>query len=234
MPRSLADIETTTGLTLDESAHASVPTVNALDPATVEALRPLPRVDQHVALRHLLAEEAQPAIDAFMDAVERGEDPRTWGTGGVLVPGLGVRSLMAATVESVLASLRSAGENWVVVEPDASAWRSGDPTPGAPGVRLGADVGIDWTPPDGTTRVLDPGVSDAGDPAVATRRWMASRLAAVAEEGERADATLQRATPDPSDDAVVAAQALDRERDELGPAGDAVPGFRGPDAWYAG
>jgi hypothetical protein len=232
MPRSLAEIEAETGVTLGDAAHASVQTVNALEPATVEALRSLPRVDQHVALRHLLTDEAHPAIDAFMDAVERGANPRTWGRGGVLVPAPGVRSLMAASVEDLLAKLRAAGEGWVVVDPDASAWRGGDPTPGAPGIRLGTDVDIGWTAPDGTTRVLEAKVSDAGDPRVAARRWMASRLAAVADEGERAAATLRRATPNPSEDAAAAARALDRERDELGPATDVMPGFRGPDDWY--
>jgi len=233
MPRSLTEIEDETGLALDASAQGSVPTVNALRSTTLEALRPLSRVDQHVVLRHLLAEDAHPAIDAFLDAVGRGADPRIWGTGGILVPAFGVRSLMAATVEEVLAPLRAVGTGWVIVEPHASPWQRGDPTPGAPGVRLGANVDIAWTAPARTTRVLKPPVSDVDDPRVATRRWMASRLAAVAEEGERADATLRRATQDPSDDAVVAARGLDRERDELGSAADVIPGFRGPDDWYA-
>ena len=75
MARALSDIEAATGVTLDDSTYEGVPSVNVLEPSTIEALRQLPRVDQHVALRHLLAERAHPAIDAFMDAVERGGPP---------------------------------------------------------------------------------------------------------------------------------------------------------------
>ena len=140
---------------------------------------------------------------------------------------------MEASADDLLGRLRDAGEGWVVVEPDAEAWRSGDPTGGAPGVRLAEHVDLSWTAPEGTARVLGPTTSGAADPQLAMRRWMASRLAAVAEEGERAEATLLRATQAPSDDAAAAARGLDRERDELGPPDDAVPGFRGPDDWYS-
>jgi len=36
-----------------------------------------------------------------------------------------------------------------------------------------------------------------------------------------------------SADAEIAVRALLRERYELGPSSDEVPGFRGPDDWYA-
>lgn len=78
---------------------------------------------------------------------------------------------------------------------------------------------------------------------VAMRRWIASRVAWLLErqgvtlpvDATVADVTTALAVDVPcSADAEIAIRGLLREERELGPSSEAVPGFRGPDEWYAG
>lgn len=74
------------------------------------------------------------------------------------------------------------------------------------------------------------------------RRWIASRAAwqlmrkqidVAPSASVNGVARMLSADTSPSADAEIVIRALLREERELGPASDAVPGFRGPEVWFA-
>lgn len=177
---------------------------------------------------------------SFIEEVVRGRaDPRSWGRTDVLtVPFLQVADLLQRALSDTMSSLRDvAGVRWARLNPSASAWP--DWFAGAPGVFTRSQPY--WqTSPHGTTTVV---VSAADEleyfehALVGARRWLASRIAALVkgsvlpETTEELAVALRVAGP-VSRDAEIALQALRREA-SLGDAAAGVPGFRGPDDWFA-
>jgi len=224
------ELERRTGLDLGPKTRWSVSSLNDLAEATVDRIGELERSEQQLVLRYLVRPESHAWLDAFLDAVAAGADPRTWGTSGVLVPALAFRELLELPVRTLLErlGLDEEPQSGVVVDPSRDAWDRGEHVAGAPGRQLGSSVDYRWLAPVGTIRMIEPhpGVSPVADPVVATLRWLASRIAFVTSKSPEAMSEAEL-----SPDARLAADVLQRERDQLG-EGHAVPGFRAPAAWF--
>jgi hypothetical protein len=189
--------------------------------------------------------EQDPEVKDFVfEVVTRDRAPATWDRWPRLYfPDVDFPRDLHLNVARMLVPLQDAtGERWVRSPPSR---RRGDYSfaCGQPGI-LHRSSDIEWQPPREGVRMSLSGTEDLehiDDVDVAVRRWMASRVAwQLAQQGVTlpADATVSDvmtalAVDMPcSADAEIAIRGLLREERELGPSSDAVPGFRGPDAWY--
>jgi hypothetical protein len=229
MKERLAEIERETGVRLDDSTRRSVHSLNDLAPDTVDSLRQLQRIDRELAVRHLVEAESHSWISSFLDAVDRGEEPQEWSTGGVLLPAPSFRELLETPVEDLVARIGLDDDPGRCVVVDREGWGRGSEFAGAPGRELSPRVDYRWQAPEGTIRMIapHPALEPCGDPALAMRRWLAARIAYV---GPRAPDALRDAAL--SDDARLAQRVLEKEADEFGEGVD-VPGFAAPAGWYA-
>ena len=176
----------------------------------------------------------------FVDEVLVGsEDPRTWGRKDVLVLPLHSAEQLSQPLSMVLAPIQEVDRRyWMRRTPTAATWRS--PFAGAPGI-LSLSRPYWLPPPVGFTTIVASQRDDIDpfqDLEIAGRRWLASRIAsrlhalalpATAEEVR----TALGVTGSLSRDAEIALAALRREA-SLGGASTGMPGFRGPDEWFAG
>ena len=123
---------------------------------------------------------------------------------------------------------------------DAKEWRIRSPFAGAPVVlREDADYRTVFAPRTMHRLPPLPPLLPVTDVAVAMRRWLASRLAQAGRPREHLDDPVTMAevcdrtgVSRLSDDAAIAVKALIAER-TLPVLLDGIPGFIGPDAWYA-
>lgn len=176
----------------------------------------------------------------FIDDVLLGSaDVRTWGyEDRVLVPDPRLEDLLTRPVLDLLRPLDDIeGTRWVRVRPKERSWFAS--SAGAPGVLM-ASCAYWLRPPLGISDVIRSNPDDVeriADLEVAARRWLTLRIA------ERLRFRAMPATPSeltaalgvtgqPTRDVEIALAALHREQTLAPP--DGIPGFRGPDAWFAG
>ncbi|VTR93162.1 Uncharacterized protein OS=Haliangium ochraceum (strain DSM 14365 / JCM 11303 / SMP-2) GN=Hoch_2832 PE=4 SV=1 [Gemmata massiliana] len=248
-PSTWQPFEHALGRELAPDEIGSVHNLNAFPPALIAEACRLPTLLRRDYLRALVDRASRGNVIPFEDAVfNRGEDPKTWCRGGVIGPWLTTHAeLGSLSVEEILAPLgHPRGEPWVRMSIDVREWRNRNSFAGAPVIPCeDADYRTVFAPR--TMRLLPsrpplpslPPLLPVTDIAVATRRWLASQLAQVGRPRERLDdpVTVEElcdriGVHSLSDDATIAVRALIAERALPAPP-DGVPGFIGPDSWYA-
>jgi hypothetical protein len=223
----------------------SVHNLNDFPPALVAEARRLPQLLRRDFLRSLVDPVARRLVGQFDDAVfEKGQDPKTWRRGGVLGPRIATTTwaeLGSLGVEEILLPLgHPRGAPWVRMPIDLEWWRKRSSFAGAPVVpRPDADYRTVFPPGTGLRLPPLPPLLPVVNVAVPTRRWLASQLAHAGRPPERLhdpvtveEVCARIGVPRLSDDAAIAVKALIAERALPAPP-DGVPGFIGPDAWYA-
>lgn len=185
-------------------------------------------------------------VKAFIeDVVVGNQEPAQWQRWNRLyAPAVLLPQLLRLSAEEVLAPLQDTpGERWVrlVPVPSSRTWSSFH---GRPAI-LHRSSDEEWRPPENVSTLVLSGhetLETLDDVTLGIRRWIASCVArdlrrTQLELGPGVDvgdvASVIAAGVSLSADAEIAIRALLREERELGPSSDAVPGFRGPDAWYA-
>jgi hypothetical protein len=177
------------------------------------------------------------------DVIVGSQDPAAWQRWDRLyLPSVAFPEMIGSTVAEIVAPLQDVpGEHWVRQIPSRSNWRLS--ACGQPCV-LHRSTDAEWKPSKKVFQLLAYSytlVEHVDDVGIATRRWMASRVAwQLAQQGVTLPAgatvsdvmTAMAADVPCSADAEIAIGGLLREQRELGPSPDAVPGFRGPDEWY--
>jgi len=242
-PSTWESFEQALGRQLAAEEIGSVHHLNEFPPALLAEARRLPTLLRRDFLRALVDQAARRDVVFFEDAVfERGEDPKTWNRGGVVAPWLATHAeLGLLSVEEILVPLEHPpGEPWMRMPINVREWRNRDPFAGAPVVpRSHVDYLTIIAPR--TERLLPPlpPLLPVADVAVATRRWLASRLAQAGRPREHLEdhVTIEElcdriGVHRLSDDAIIAVKALSAEHALPAPS-DGVPGFIGPDALYA-
>jgi hypothetical protein len=242
MPDALQMIEETLGRRLPEQEHRAIRSLNDVPSRIVQEARRLPTVLAHLFLRFYLPDTEHEFLPKFVeDVVVGAQDPASWRKGRFLVPVPPVAELMHVEGPSVFGTL-SLDPNpiWKRMPVSSEAWQTPELTTGAPGmVRPELDYHY-VAPPNLLDFLLVPSLvlEDVGEIRIAVRRWIASRVArhlspdVAGRKFRDADSLIRTVFPgvSPTNDARVAVAALLRES-EL--RGDGVPGFRGPDSWYA-
>ncbi len=237
----LSDIvERKLGRRLDPSVRGSIVHLNHVPPAIVEEARSLgSALLAHEFLGWMTGAKCQSHLALFIqDVVVGGIDPRSWLRGRVLVPSVSLKEQLLIGRADLLAAI--GGDGLVRVVPRIESWRAGSEWVGAP---ARVDASSDYlTPQVAKTTELAPSTPTEAveDPRVATRRWIAARVAGVcAARGQLRSGLDLAAVVLPgiaqaqwSADARIALRGLTRELRELGRSDGDVPGFRGPDAWY--
>ena len=242
-PSTWEPFEQALGRELAPDEIGSVHNLNDFPPALLAEARRLPILLRRDFLRALVDQAARREVVFFEDAVfNRGEDPKTWRRGGVVGPWFTTHAELGLLgVEEILVPLgHPRGEPWVRMPIDAREWRNRSSFAGAPVVpRDDADYRTVFAPRTGRRLPPIPPLVPVADVAVATRRWLASQLAQAGRPRERLDdpVTVEELCDRIGvrrlcDDAAIAVKALIAER-ALPAAPDGVPGFIGPDAWYA-
>jgi hypothetical protein len=178
------------------------------------------------------------------DVLDRGIELQAWRRGGILYPLLPIETLVTLDVARILSVLEpTEDESWRQVAPGREAWEIGESVAGAPVVER-SQLRYDWEPSKQVRRVMMNGLEDlldVDDIVVATRRWIASRVARQASKFggierfsdpiavfESAFQGVQCA----SDDALIATRGVLHESRAMGRSAVDVPGFRGPADWY--
>jgi hypothetical protein len=114
------------------------------------------------------------------DVVRSGQDPARWRVGRVLYPDLESDDLLTRDVRGVLGALSPEdGEDWRQFPAERLPWERGMAYSGAPAV-VRPSLPHSWQAPShvGSFLLTDGlGLAPVRDVAVATRRWVASRLA---------------------------------------------------------
>jgi hypothetical protein len=198
--------------------------------------------DADAARRLLMAHtspDGWPVLKPFVeDVVIGGQSARNWLRGQVLVPDFSLAELLTLSCSALWAPLGGLPTRRIV--PDLDDWRGNVSWVAAP-ARLLPDADYRFTPPANSTALGNVATEEVSEPANASCRWIAARLAMVARD-ERAIHSIGDATamayplppvPDWSECARRAVLGLSREYQELGPPTDSTPGLRGPDAWYS-
>jgi hypothetical protein len=242
----LADVERTLGHRVEPARRGTIRDLYDVPPDLLADARRLRSLTlSHQLLRYHTASTLWRWLPEFIDdVVERGVEPQEWRRGGILFPLFRVKTLVTLGVGQVLSVLEPRDdEAWLQVAPERDQWEIREAVTGAPAVHRPL-LRYDWDPPEHVRRVTMNGLERllaVDDVVVATRRWMASRIAREASDAggiERfADpgalfAAAFPGVPDVSDDAVIAARGALREAGALGPSDAEVPGFRGPADWY--
>lgn len=218
----------------------SVATLNDLsDEQLAEARRVEARTSAILYLCDLVVKCNKAHAAVFIEEVIKGgADVRTWGFRDLLiVPAhrLWTKVLQRPLADIVAPLLAVEGTRWMRLKPEAPPhdWFSG-----APGVHLRSQPYWVSMGGDIDSLILTPGdeLEPVDDLMVGARRWLAARVMGLlsgrplpATAGELA-ALLEIEGP-LSRDTEIALAALRREQ-EMEP-GPGVPGFRGPDAWFA-
>jgi hypothetical protein len=230
----------------DPATHHTVPTLNDLSQNDLADIRRMAERDEKVALMYLchVVERCHDVhAGRFISEVVFGSaDVRNWGRGDRLVlPSLSLIDNVCLPLEDMLAPLRTFDRNaWVRVRPSLPA--RDDRFCGAPGAVTGSQPYWYLPPAIGFTAVLLPDARDDLEPltdlVITGRRWLASRIAErlswrpLPDSAAELAAALRVAGP-VTRDAEIALAALRREASLGSPAGG-MPGFRGPDEWFAG
>lgn len=229
------------GRTLLESDRASIASLNDMpDYVIVEARRLAQgrRVLAHLLLTYYAGRDNFRYVGNFIDdVVVNGFPASLWCKGeDFLVPSTSLIDQLCSPLERLLAPID--GFHGVRVRPRVSAWQQGSSFEGAPGARR---TGRNYRTvnPNGTLSLLAPEIESVAEANIAVRRWIATRIARclpkgwpAAVESLRANAPSVPESHAWTEDARIALRAVGRELSELDQNEEAVPGFRGPDAWY--
>jgi len=252
------EIEQALGRPLEEELQGAIKSLHDFPLELLEEARKLPAPLQLRFMEYYLDEGEHPYAAMFYESVVReGEDPENWLRGGILTASLPLEELLAQDVSAILGSLQPRpGEAWMRFRQRWNEWISGCSPCGAPAL-LRPDLDYHYWPPKHikclTVKPFVERLEPVHDIALATRRWLAAHFA---EEAARLDllgkvwdlgALITAVVPDAgalSNDASIALTAMLREQRDLGvidfdsiPYNDRdlyIPGFRGPDGWYAG
>ena len=241
-----ARMEQILGRRLEESPPKFA-SLNDVPADLVDDARRLPGVLKHLFLQRYFDISARFDIQTFVqDVVDGYEDPRRWQLGRVLYPSFAADELLVRNVPSILAVLDpSTDEKWQRFPPERTAWERRQGYAGAPSV-VRPTLDYRWQEPPHVRTFAQSGAGElepVADIDIATRRWVASRVAGAIPIEERRLAwrdpseLLSSAFPevvDVSDDALTAVNALLAEEELLSDEHTEIPGFRGPDEWYAG
>jgi hypothetical protein len=240
-PSYIQEIEKLLGRALSPESRGSIGSLNDVPASLVEEARRLPVPQAVDLLTYYVTPPSFTWVALFHEeVVEGGQDASRWLRGRVLVPAFDTRDLLLLDTASILAPLGPAPAVWTRLRPWPERRREDT---GAPAV-FRADVRYNDAPPDHVTPMLAEEetlscLEPVADVAVATRRWVAWR---VSEEPSCRDPLdleqiAARLTPRGSSlstDARISIRALLAERDLPSSGRGSPPGFRGPDAWYAG
>lgn len=240
---SIRQLEDAIGRPLLESDRGSVPNLNDMPQYVVAEARLLGRgggrnLLVHKLLMYYAGADNFSHVKVFMDDVICGGFPASlWCKGeSFLVPSTSLNDQLCSTPEQLLAPI--GGFQGLRLVPDLPHWRVGSPNVGAPGAR-GAGRNYRTRGLKGTTDMANYDIEAVADAEIAVRRWIATRIARCAPEGQPPTVESLRthlpSVPEShtwTEDARIAMRALGREAAELEPDAEAVPGFKGPDAWY--
>jgi len=245
LPKERAEIEQLIGRLIDERDRASLRDLNSLPRKLQEDLERLAPMQRAGYLRFLVGPEDHRFLKRFAeDVFDLGIDAANWRRGGALFPRFTERELLRLEVSEILAPLRWVeGESWWRKQPLLRLWEGYDDSVGQP-LLLRPELTYRDSEPPHVGRHFPPFLlpqEPVADPEVATRRWVATRIAQRARANGGLLGTssvadlLRRAGFEEmpiSVDAATALSALQKELSSPGLALDAPPGFRGPDEWY--
>lgn len=249
MRSPLQSLEEVLGRRLREDERGSIATLNDLPAELVEEVRALNEKSRVASTEYLrFYVRKLDAVDEFIsDVLELGTiSASSWGIRDLICfSKLNANYWSRCDVPSMVGALMSVdGLRWWRVAPRLDEW-DWLGISGAPGV-LVRDATYWFEPPDKVdyyeleSEELEEIPTETFE--VSIRRWIASRAAwqlaqAKLKPGREASAdevARMLSAPVPViEDAKIAVRALLREEYELGPSSDDVPGFRGPDDWYA-
>lgn len=238
-------IERVLGHKIDPARKATIQDLYDIPPdlvADAKQLRSL--TDGYRFLQYYTSSRLWQWLPEFMeDVLERGVKVKTWKRGGILFPLFAVKTLVTLNVEEILLPLAPRpDESWLQIAPNRRAWEIGEAATGAPALER-PQLRYDSETSDRVRRVMLNGLEDLLDVAdvlVATRRWIASRIAYHAlksggiERFTESAALLDTEFPIQikSNDACIATCGALREVWTMGSSDMDVPGFRGPSDWY--
>lgn len=237
-PPESSSLEAVLGRPLSPTDRGSIASLNDVPEALVaEARRLRSSSDVQRLLEYYCGLAARPHLPDFIDKVILGNQPATlWRRGDVLVPAPSLADQLCSTRDALLAPI--GGHDGVRIVPDRSRWQSGTSWIGAP-AKARPEADYRSAVPQGAVNLVTATLEPAPDVAIAVRRWIASRIArCAATAAANAIDSLFASNPSLppverwSDDACVAAAALQREMRELPQSQTEIPGFRGPDLWY--
>jgi hypothetical protein len=229
------DVERALGRPLTEQERTPVGRLDDLPESARAVAAALPGILRKWYLRSLVDDDERPFVDSYIEDVIDGEGAHErWGRGGLLLPTFGLPDLLTRDVADILAAFPLDGGAWRRWPVTRERWDARDGLVGAPAVDR-PDLGRHVTLPPHVMRVRsDIALEPEPAPERLARRWIASRVARLAPDQDP-EATVRATFVDLgalSADARTALAGLAREQREIGPAEDAVPGFRGPDDWY--
>jgi hypothetical protein len=156
------------------------------------------------------------------------------------MPGVSLKGQLSISREWLLPY--SNGKFDIIEISDYDSWKQGSYSNGCPLVKAEGANYLTPTPSGaisiGETTIRHLQTHQAID--IAFRRWIAQRAAMMFyDKGDLSESDcmdlLTTYTPQESwtKDAIIAVQALLRERRELGQREGEIPGFMGPDEWFA-
>lgn len=226
---------------LDPSEHHSFTHLNDVPESWIERARALgsPLLAEPL-LTYLTSSECHPYLKAYVRDVVFGQaSPQTWRRSRILVPSFSLEQQLISSRAELIAPI--GGEFRSRIIPNLEAWRAGVAWVGAP-AKFEPDADYRSPVPEGSVSLAPVPLEPITDRVVTLRRWIAGRLARAVSSDGRLNATsdlneLASGLPSLeswSGDAKIAASALLHELRDLGNLAEGVPGFRGPDSWYAG
>ena len=244
----LHEIERTLGHEIGPEAKGAIHDLYEIPPSLLRDAEQLcagSRIHCFRLLRYCTSNSLWRWLPEFIDEViERGIEPQSWRRGGILFPLLSTEDLIKLAVTEILSVLEpEKDEAWLQIMPDREAWQIGETVVGAPAVER-SWLRYDWEPSERVRRVMLNGlenITEVDDIVVATRRWIASRLAGSALKFGGIERFTDPAAlfeqlfltrQHPSEDALFAARGVLEESRLLGRTKTEVPGFRGPPEWY--
>ena len=233
------DLERLLNHPLPQAGESRVASLNEVPEALVEEAR---RLGTPLLARSLLtyytSAEDRPFLKNFLDDVVFGKhSPAQWRRGGVLVPALSLTDQLCLSRDALLALI--GGYAGLRVVPQLASWQAGTSWVGAP-ARPFPEANYRTVTPAGAARLAAQARLEAADLVVTLRRWIAARLARVVAPrtpgslDELFEASSLASIDQWSEDARRGVGAVLREFREMGPADQAIPGFRGPDSWFEG
>jgi hypothetical protein len=235
----LSDLERQIGRPLSPADRASIADLNDVPDALIAEARKL----HPFVARDLLAYYTTPHnrlhLRPFIEDVVFGTRPvKLWRRGAVLVPDVSPGDLLCKSWPTLLEPI--GGHSDLRIVPVFARWQVGVQWVGAP-ARPWPEKNYQSDDPPRTISLVAPALEPIPDLAIGIRRWIASRLARFLKGSrprsiEELVAVLPAQLPPVerwSQDAEAAASALLREFREFGEEDGRVPGFRGPDEWFA-
>ena len=180
-PDEHAEIEHQIGRVIEERERASLRDLNALPTALREELERLDPLQRASYLRFLVEPDDRRFLKPFTeDVFDRGVDAASWRRGGALFPQFTEGELLRLEASEILAPLRRIeGESWWRKHPLLGQWEVYDNSVGQPLI-LRPELTYRYSEPPHVGRLFPPFLlpqERVAEPEVATRRWVATRIA---------------------------------------------------------